>query len=69
MIYLFRLLLGDVFENFRSKLDPAHFLLAAGLAWKAFLKKDRSKLELWTDIDMVVNGWKRYKGLYNSCNT
>ena len=69
MIYLFRLLLGDVFENFRSKLDPAHFLLAAGLAWQAFFKKDRSKLELWTDTDMVVNGWKRYKGLYNSCNT
>ena len=39
------LLLADVFGNFRNKcieiygLDPAHFLSAPGLAWKASLKK------------------------------
>ena len=39
------LLLPDVFENLRDKcieiyeLDPACFLSAHGLAWKAFLKK------------------------------
>ena len=36
--------LADIFENFRKtcldiyQLDPAHFLSAPGLAWKAFLK-------------------------------
>ena len=39
------LLITDVFENFRDKcienyeLDPAHFLSAPGLAWRACLKK------------------------------
>ena len=39
------LLFADVFENFINKcieiyeLDPAHFLSAPGLAWKACLKK------------------------------
>ena len=38
-----KLLLEDVFENFRNKcieiyeLDPAHFLSAPGLAWQACL--------------------------------
>ena len=41
------LLLADVFENFRNmcikvyELDPAHFLSAPVLAWKACLKKQR----------------------------
>ena len=54
------LLLADVFENFRNKyieiyeLDPAHFLLAPGLAWQACLKKTKVKLELLTDIDMLL---------------
>ena len=40
-----RLLLADVFENFRNmcikvyELDPAHLLSAPGLAWKACLRK------------------------------
>ena len=46
-LYLQRdtILPADVFEKFRNKsieiykLDPAHFLLATGLAWQAFLKK------------------------------
>ena len=55
-----KLLLADVFENFRDKcieihgLDPAHFLSAPGLAWQACLKKTGVKLELLTDIDMLL---------------
>ena len=54
------ILLADVFENFRHKcieiygLDPAHFLSAPGLAWQACLKKTGVKLELLTDIDMLL---------------
>ena len=53
-------LLADVFENSRNKcieiyeLDPAHFLLAPGLAWQACLKKTGVKLELLTDNDMLL---------------
>ena len=52
--------LADVFESFRDKcieiyeLDPAHFLSAPGLAWQACLKKTEVKLELLTDIDMLL---------------
>ena len=54
------LLLRDVFENFRNKcieiyeLDPAHFLSALGLAWQTCLKNTGVKLELSTDIDMLL---------------
>ena len=53
-------LLADVFESFRDKciemyeLDPAHFLSAPGLAWKACLKKTGVKLELLTDNDILL---------------
>ena len=53
-------LLADVFENFRDKfietykLDPAHFLSAPGLAWRACLKKTEVELELLTDNDMLL---------------
>ena len=55
-----KLLLADVFENFRDKfieiyeLDPAHFLSAPGLAWQACLKKKGVKFELLTDNDMLM---------------
>ena len=45
-------LLADVSENFRNKfiekyeLDPAYFLSAPGLAWRACLKKTEVELEL-----------------------
>ena len=54
------LLLADVFENFRNvcikvyELDLAHFLSAPGLAWQACLKKTVVKLELLTDVDMLL---------------
>ena len=54
------LLLANMFENFRDKgieiygLDPAHFLSAPGLAWQACLKKTGIKLELPTDIGMLL---------------
>ena len=53
-------MLADVFENFRNKyieiyeLNPAHFLLARGLAWQACLKKTEVKLELLTDNNMLL---------------
>ena len=62
------LLLVDVFENFRDKcieiygLDPAHFLSAPGLAWQACLKKTGVKLELLTDIDMLLMVEKGTRG-------
>ena len=54
------LLLADALENFRNmcikvyELDPAHFLSAPGLAWQACLKKTEVKLELLTDVDMLL---------------
>ena len=62
------LLLADVFQNFRNicikvyKLDPAHFLSAPGLAWQACLKKTEVKLELLTDIDMLLMEEKGIRG-------
>ena len=62
------LLLADVFENLRNmcikvyELDPAHFVSAPRLAWQAFLKKTKVKLELLTDVDMLLMVEKRIRG-------
>ena len=54
------LLLADVFEKFRNmcletyELDPAKFISAPGLAWQAVLKNTKVKLDLLTDIDMLL---------------
>ena len=54
------LLLAHVFENIRNKcikiyeLDPAHFLSAPGLAWQVCLKKTGIRLELLTNMDMLL---------------
>ena len=54
------LLLADVFKNFRKKsieiyeLDAAHSLSAPGLAWQACLIKTCAKLELVTNIAMLL---------------
>ena len=53
-------LLPGVLENFRNmrikvyELDPSHFLSGPGLAWQACLKKTQVKLELLTDVDMLL---------------
>ena len=54
------LLLADVFEKFRDtcidiyRLASSSFLSAPGLSWKVCLKKGDVKLELWTDIYMLL---------------
>ena len=35
-------------------LDPSHFLTAPGLSWQAALKMTGVKLELMTDLDMLL---------------
>ena len=63
-----RLLLVDVFENFRNKcieiyeLDPANFLSGPELAWQACLKKTGVRLALLTDIDMLLMAEKGNRG-------
>ena len=62
------LLLADVFNNFRNmcikeyELDPAHVLSAPRLAWQACLKKTKVKLELLTDVDMLLMVEKGIRG-------
>ena len=52
--------LADVFENFWNmclkihELDPAGFLTAPKLAWKAVLKNTKVKVNLLTDINMLL---------------
>ena len=54
------LLLSDVYENFRNmgfriyELDPVYFVSTPGLAWVACLKKTGTRLELLTDINMLL---------------
>ena len=61
-------LLANVFEAFRDtclkhySLDPAHFYMAPGLAWKACLKKTRVRLELLTDPDMLLKFERGIRG-------
>ena len=61
------LLLPDVFENFRKIfseiycLDPVKFLSAPGLAWQAALKRIEVKIELLTDVDMLLIVEKRIR--------
>ena len=63
-----KLLLADVFENFENmyleiyELGPAKFLSAPGLAWQAALKTTRVKLDLLTDIDVLLMVEKRITG-------
>ena len=54
------LLLVNILENFRDMslkiygLDPAYFVSLLGFAWRACLKITRVKLELITDINMLL---------------
>ena len=62
------LLLADVFENFRDicltnyDLDPAHYYTSPGLAWDACLKITEVKLELLSDVDMLLMIEKGVRG-------
>ena len=67
------LFLADVFENFRNmclkiyELYPLKFLSAPGLAWQAALKKTKVKLDLLTDISMLLMVEQGIKGgIYHS---
>ena len=59
------LLLANAFKNFRYmcleiyELHPTKFLSAPGLAWQAVLKTTKAKLELLTDVDMLLMVEKR----------
>ena len=54
------LLLAVAFENFREmclkiyELDPVKFTSPLRLVWQASLEKTKLKLELLTDIDMLL---------------
>ena len=60
--------LADIFEQFRNlclkeyKLDPAYFCTTPGLALEACLKMTKVKLELLTDIAMVLMFEKEIRG-------
>ena len=62
------LLIADVFENVRNicikvcGLDPPHFLSAPGLAWQVCLKKTDAKLELISDLDIMLMVEKGIRG-------
>ena len=62
------LLLAEVFRNFRKMylnihhLYPVKYLTAPGLARQAALKKNDVKLELLTDIDMLLMVEKGIRG-------
>ena len=60
--------LSDVFENFRSlylkeyQLDPAYFVSTPSSAFEAMLKITKAKIELFTDINMVLMTEKGIRG-------
>ena len=62
------LLLVDVFENFQNmclkiyELDSTKKFSAPGLAWQAALKQTKVKLDLLTDISMLLMVGKAIRG-------
>lgn len=68
------LLLADVFENFRNislnlyGLDPAHYFTTAMLSWDAMLKFTKERIELLTDIDMLLFVERGIRGGISQCS-
>ena len=60
--------LTDIFEKFRLlclkeyQLDPAYFVSTPSLAFEAMLKITKAKIELFTDINMVLLTGKGMRG-------
>lgn len=68
------LLLSDIFENFRNTslnlygLDPAHYFTTAMLSWDAMLKFTKERIELLTDIDMLLFVERGIRGGVSQCS-
>ena len=57
VIHYFRMMFSETLEKCALKcvyIDPLIFLSAPGLAWQTAIKKTKVKLELLTDIDMIL---------------
>ena len=60
LVYLATVYIVDVFNKFRNmcleihELDPAHFISASGLSLEVALNKNKLKLDLLTDTDMLI---------------
>ncbi|XP_031341014.1 uncharacterized protein LOC116169127 [Photinus pyralis] len=69
------LLLSDVFTNFREKcitthkLEPAFFFTAPGYTWQCMLYYTKVKLDLLSDIDMILFMEKGIRGGITQCCT
>ena len=61
-------MLADAFESFQNmcieiyELDPAKCGSVPGLAWQAAFKKTKAKLDLLTDIDILLMVEKGIRG-------
>ena len=65
---MFKVRLADEFAHFQNmcfevyELDPIYFLSTPRLAWQTALKKTKVKLDLLTDIDMLLMTEKGIRG-------
>ena len=67
-------LLTDIMENFREtslkiyKLDPVWYYTTPGFAWDCMLKTTKQKLELLTDVDMLLMFERAKRGGISQCS-